>query len=212
MASNSIRHEMIKDIPFCALDLETTQVPNTPGALAITEIGAQRFRGDKLTAPAFNRLVNPCCPIRPFDTRVSGISDQVVAEEPTFLELKDEFLSYVQGHVVVAHNVPFDRRALESQCARDDVSLPDFLYVDTLAILRRTVKLRRYSLEAVAQHFGLQCPALHRAGSDCILVINLFWELTELLKSEHGVTFLDELYEFVNPPRPPAKRQGNLFE
>src|SRR5438094_7131422 len=65
------------EVEFVVVDLETTG--GAPGPDGIIEIGAARVAGGRLT-DRFVSLVNPSRPIQPFVTRLTGITDAMVAE------------------------------------------------------------------------------------------------------------------------------------
>lgn len=73
--------------PLVFLDIETT------GASAwnsrITEIGALRVENYKVVA-TYTQLVNPEEPIPPFISRMTGISNDMVWEQPTFKGIADD--------------------------------------------------------------------------------------------------------------------------
>ena len=62
-----------------ALDLETTGLEADRDA--IIEIGAIRFKGDRVEA-RFSELVNPGRKLSPFITRLTGITDAMLANKP----------------------------------------------------------------------------------------------------------------------------------
>jgi len=204
--------KLIEEVPFCAVDFETTQLPNSSRELAIIEIGAQRFLGDELTAKPFQTLVNPQCAIRQFDTGVSGITNAMVVNKPNFMEVRESFFSYIKDCVLLAHNAPFDKRALESQCVRDGCKAPLNLYIDSVPLLRKVTKLDSYSLESAASHFSIKVSNTHRAIDDCQLLISVFWHINKLLVELHGVRHFRDLRQLIGIRTNSRARQGTLFD
>jgi len=201
----------LDDVVFCALDIETTQVAGQPGALSVIELAAQEFSGGRVTKPMFQTLVNPCCPIRPFDTKVSGITDNMVAGSPTFQDVYDDFLSYIDDRPLVAHNAPFDKRAIQSICSTRNLEPPENIYIDTAAMLRKTIDLPKYSLEAAADYFRIPYKEKHRASGDCQSVFHVFEALRVRLHGSHGIKTLGQLFDFLGMETQPSGEQQNLF-
>jgi len=202
----------IDDVDMCALDFETTQVQGITGALAITEIAAQRFRGAQPTAPQFHALVDPKCPIRPFDTGVSGITDVMVSGKPTFAAIREGFFSYIREHILVAHNAASDRRALESQCARDGCEVPTIIMLDTAALARKLLPLPSYNLDSVCRHFGVKQGQAHRASGDCQAVKGVFAAASQALRTTHGIKTFGQLCQFLGLKLGSSPVQGSLFD
>lgn len=205
-------NKLIAEIPFCALDFETTQLPNSTKELAIIEIGAQKFSGNKLAAEKYHTLVNPQCDIRSFDTGVSGITNQMVVNKPCFLEVKKSFFSYIEDCVIIAHNASFDKRALESQCKRDDCSMQNNIYIDSIILLRKLVKLKKYSLESVAQYYAIDHSVHHRAYDDCKLLIKVFWNISKSLDDRFGIRYFRDLCRLIGIETSEKGTQGTLFD
>ena len=64
---------------FVALDLETTGLE--PDRDAIIEVGAVRFKGERVEAE-YSTLVNPNRKLSPFITRLTGITDDMLVNAP----------------------------------------------------------------------------------------------------------------------------------
>lgn len=204
--------KLIEEVPFCALDFETTQLPDSAKELAIIEIGAQRFLGKEWTAATFHTMVNPRCAIRPFDSGVSGITNNMVVDKPSFLEVSEGLFSYIEDCVILAHNASFDKRALESQCLRDSCIVPDNLYIDSIALMRKVAKLQSYSLESAAEYFAIEKPSLHRAINDCHLLVEVFWQIIKSLKELYGLRYFRDLCRLIGIRSSSKDIQGSLFD
>lgn len=201
----------IHNIPFCALDFETTQINGRPGELAIIEIGAQNFTMNGIVGAPYVTLINPGCNIRPFDTGVSGINDRMVSSQPKFIDIFSDFFSYIHGRILVAHNAPFDKRALTSQCQRDRIDEPDNVYIDSVSLLKKTVTLKKYSLQEAVMYFKLNKKPFHRALGDCYVVSELFCETLKILRTDHSIRTFGQLTEFLGIKIIPKSEQLSLF-
>ena len=99
------------------LDLETT------GAAAnvdrITEIGLIEVENGEYVRE-WSTLVNPQMVIPPFIEALTGISDAMVAEAPTFAAVSVELHARLMGKLLVAHNARFDYGFLRAEFTRLD--------------------------------------------------------------------------------------------
>ena len=136
-------------VPFVALDLETTGAK--AGLGKITEVGAVRIEGLKVVSE-FHTLVNPQRPIPPMITRITGISEDMVADAPRIEAILPALLALLEGAVVVAHNAPFDVGFLNYEFHRvRGVRLGEGA-IDTLPLSRALVPgLVNYRLGTVAK-------------------------------------------------------------
>lgn len=179
------------DVTFCVLDLETTG--GSAASSAITEVGAARYRGGELLG-TFQTLVNPGCPIPPFITVLTGITQAMVVEAPPIDQVLPAFLEFAQGAVLVGHNLRFDLSFLNAAAARLDY--PPFRQrsVDTVALARRLVRseVRNLQLATLAAHFRSPVQPSHRALDDALATAHVLWGLLERAGSL-GVTALEDL-------------------
>jgi len=53
----------------------------------------------------YSTLVNPQCHISTFYTRLSGITNEMVEDAPTFAEIAKKVIEMTEGQIFVAHNV-----------------------------------------------------------------------------------------------------------
>ena len=77
---------------FVVIDLETTG--GSPGANAITEIGAQKVLGGKVIGE-FQTLVNPGVPLPPFITVLTGITEAMLIPAPKIDEAFPQLLEFL---------------------------------------------------------------------------------------------------------------------
>ncbi len=168
----------LEDVPYVVFDLETTGA--SAGKGRITELGALKLlRGQ--VVDQFSTLVNPGRPIEPFVVRLTGITDRMVAEAPGISEVMPRFEEFIEGTVLVGHNVHFDCSFVTA--AREGAALPNPV-LDTLRLARCLVPgLRRYRLSSLVSHFGVREMPNHRALSDAAATAGVFLRLLKLLRS-----------------------------
>jgi DNA polymerase-3 subunit epsilon len=184
------------DVPFVALDLETTGA--RAGTAKITEIGAVRIEGLREVGH-FSTLVNPLRPIPPMITHLTGITQEMVAGAPHIEEVIPEFLQFLEGAVVIAHNAPFDVGFLNYELQRLKGRKLGEGAVDTLPLARALAPgLPNYRLHTVAEALGAPVTACHRALADAQAAAHVFVTLAGRLE-EQGITRLGELRTYLSP-------------
>src|SRR5216117_3422549 len=125
-------------------------------AVAILEAGTVHL--------AFEALLDPGTPIPPWVTRLTGITDGLVAGRPRFVDVVAGLGYALDGGVFVAHNARFDWRFLAAECVAAGVPAPGGKPLCTVRLTRRLVpELRHRGLDHVAGFFGVENPARHRA-------------------------------------------------
>jgi DNA polymerase III subunit epsilon len=186
----------LADVPFVALDLETTGA--RAGAGKITEIGAVRIEGFREVA-TFHTLVNPQRPIPPMITHITGITQAMVADAPRIEQVVPELLDFLEGAVVVAHNAAFDVGFLNYELQRLKGRRLGEGAIDTLPLARLLAPgLPNYRLGTVASALGAPVAACHRALADAQAAGHVFVTLAGRLQ-ERGITRLGEARAFLNP-------------
>ncbi|MCA1788803.1 MAG: 3'-5' exonuclease, partial [Thioalkalivibrio sp.] len=96
------------------VDLETTGA--NPVRDRITEIGFIIVEGDSVTR--WSSLINPGCRIPPSIQGLTGITQEMVTDAPSFAELADEIQSRLAWFTFIAHNARFDYGFLKNEFKR----------------------------------------------------------------------------------------------
>ena len=164
--------------PFTAFDIETTGLD--PKRDRIVEFGALKFDCRGLIS-RYAVLVNPGIPMPGEAGRVNHITDAMLAGQPAISGALPDFLRFVKGTVIIAHNAPFDcgfvnanLERLHAEGAAPFPALPNKT-ADTLLLARRLFPGRdRYNLQDLAAYLGLAAQAAHRALDDARLCMEIF--------------------------------------
>lgn len=136
------------------LDTETTGLDAKNGD-RIIEIGCVRLDGRSTTDNEQDYLqiyINPERDIPPEVTEIHGITNEKVANCPTFAEVADQFIEFVRGAELLIHNAEFDVGFLDMELKRcGKGKLSDYVsgVVDTLAIAREMFPGRRVNLDGL---------------------------------------------------------------
>ncbi|MEZ5045818.1 MAG: exonuclease domain-containing protein [Chitinophagaceae bacterium] len=122
----------------------------------------------------FSTLINPDCYIGSFYTKLSGITNEMVADAPRFHEIAKDILSFTEGHIFVAHNVSFDYNFIKEEFA----SLGYKFKSEKLCTVKLSRKLlpgkKSYSLGNLCESLGIQIENRHRAEGDAVATAKLF--------------------------------------
>ena len=167
----------LPDLVF--LDIETTGGSHTRDR--ITEVALIKIEGGEVSA-TWETLINPEMPIPKHITGLTGITDEMVKDAPTFEKIAGDLYSLLEGMVMTAHNSRFDYGFLKAEYKR----MGGTLRIRTLC----TVKLFRslyphvqgHSLDAIMQRFGLTTKARHRGMGD----VQLMLDFLEVAKRDLG--------------------------
>jgi DNA polymerase III subunit alpha, Gram-positive type len=181
---------------YVVFDLETTGAKCPP--CRITEIGAYRIECGQIT-DKFHTLINPECEIPTFISQLTGISNQMVRNEPKFRDVAADFLEFIGDSVLVAHNARFDMSFLNYEISliygNYRVSNP---HLCTVQLSRRLISnIDNHKLNTVAEYFRISLENHHRASDDALATAKIFINLLEDLQIR-GVRDLASARKFKN--------------
>jgi len=196
--------------PVACVDLETTG--GTAAHHRIIEVGIVLLDGGRVTEE-WSTLVRPGVRIPPMIAAFTGIDDDMVADAPTFEDVRREVRRRLDGRLFVAHNARFDYGFLRSEFRRtgEKFSAPALCTVR----LSRTLypEQRRHNLDTLIERFGLGCDARHRALGDAQVLPGLLAAMERDHGSGHVATVVDGmLSEARLPPQLSADLADDLPE
>ena len=188
------------------LDLETTGA--TPLRDRITEIALVRFENGVEVA-RWQTLVNPETSIPPFIQQLTGITNDMVQDAPTFAQVADKLAAFLEGAVMAAHNVRFDHGFLKSEYRR----LGQTLRQRVLCTVKLSRKLypqhRGHGLDAIMHRHQLTTEMRHRAMGDVELMIGF----VNAAQNELGIECVAEAAkELSKKPSLPANIDSDLVD
>lgn len=156
-----------------ALDIETTGL--SPQADSVIEIGAVRFNGQRVVAEWHN-LVNPHKPIPVFITQLTGISNEMVRNEPGFAEIQQELADFVGSSPILGHNIRFDLSFLQRKGLFAENEVLDTYELASVLLPSAT----RYNLGALKDALRIPNAGWHRALADAQTTRNIYLRLVEI--------------------------------
>lgn len=163
---------------FVVFDLETTGFSSKHDM--ITEIGAAKIRDGRII-DSFSSLVNPQKKI-PYEViEVTGITNEMVEDQPTIDEVLPQFIEFIGDATLVAHNAKFDIGFMAEQCGRQQIPF-DPTVMDTLALAKLLLlEIKRFNLKRISKYLNVSLVNAHRAVDDANATANIFIKLIKML-------------------------------
>jgi DNA polymerase-3 subunit epsilon len=125
-----------------------------------------------------HHFIKPARPISEEITKITGIDNAMVANQPTFGVIAPIIIELIEkAPAVIAHNAHFDRECLDIEMQRVGLEIK---WPRTICTVEQTVHLtgRRLTLSALHEHlFGERFADAHRASTDCKALIRCCREL-----------------------------------
>ena len=173
------------DETFVVFDIETTGFSYHKDT--IIEIGAVKVEKG-VVIERFSQLINPLRPIPPEISELTGISEDMVSDQPSLEEVLPRFMAFIEGAPVVAHNANFDCSFIRYYCEK--LALPfTSLIVDTLALSRLLLTdIKKHNLKAVTKYLKIVLNDHHRAVADAEATARVFVKFTEMLNEREVFT------------------------
>jgi len=178
---------------YAVIDIETTG--GSAQRDRIIEVAVFVYDGSDIT-DSFVTLVNPERSIPYFITRLTGITDQMVAHAPRFCEIARKILEITENTTFVAHNVSFDYNFIRQEFLRlgYDYRRPKLC---TVQLSRKYLPgYRSYSLGNICKELGIEIDYRHRAAGDALATIKLLNYILEIKETGD----FDELSEKIVSP------------
>src|SRR4051794_8908373 len=158
----------LHEIPLAFVDVETTGASCEWGD-RIIEIGVVRVEGGKKVAE-YQQLIDPRRRIGAGVVALTGITPEMVAGQPRFIEQLPQLMPLLKGAIVLGHNVRFDLSFLhgEFRCCGKEITteLGDVPVLDTVRIARRRFGRGGNGLQMLSRRLGIEPVVAHRALAD----------------------------------------------
>lgn len=162
-----------------AFDTETTGFDPFAGD-RLVEIGCVEIINKIKTSNIFHVYINPEREVPEEAAKIHGLTYDRLKNEPKFSEVADDFLAFVGGDKLVAHNASFDMNFINAELSwAKRPTIPDSQSIDTLLIARKMFPGQKNSLDALAKRFGIDNShrILHGALLDADILADVYLEL-----------------------------------
>ena len=170
---------------FVCFDLETSGTygaANGDAPAEITEIGAVRVVNGEITE-TFSQLVNPGRKILPRISRITGITDAMVSDQPDVETALRSFADFGGDSILVGHNIKssdlyyIDRAAKRAGIRLENPFFDTYRFARTL---KEAQGWENVKLEYLSEALGIDQPAAHRAWCDAQANAVLYGKLKAL--------------------------------
>ncbi|MBW6482451.1 MAG: 3'-5' exonuclease [Vicingaceae bacterium] len=152
----------------------------------IIEIAVYIYDGKQIVQE-FNSLINPRVKIDWYVTKLTGITNAMVENAPTFNEIAHSIHSLVCDKIFVAHDVNFDYKILNTELKRTGLILRQEKLC-TIELSRKIFPNQpSYSLGKLCEELGINIPAedRHRAAGDALATTKLLEMLLQQQSTPH---------------------------
>lgn len=171
---------------YLFLDTETTGISVTGGD-RVCEIAVVEADAKGRATRAFHSYLNPGRRVSYVAEEIHGLSNAFLSAAPRFSEIRDDFLAFVKGATIVAHNATFDVNFLENELQLSGgPSLIGTVHgVEcSLRRARNLLPVGKKSLDALCERFeiGTVDRSVHGALIDSVLLGHVWASLTALEK------------------------------
>ena len=174
------------DRPLICMDCETTGLDVSKDR--VVSVALARYEpGMSGVAASKYFLVNPGRPIPREATSINMITDQDVADSPTFGGVADELRTFCEKSDVAGYNVRFDLQILESEFHRTGKSFP-FNQCSIIDALQLWKALQPRSLSDALEHWCGETPkdgAAHHATEDVRMASRVIQAQVENLREKY---------------------------
>ncbi|QTF07415.1 DNA polymerase III subunit epsilon [Brenneria izadpanahii] len=150
----------------------------------IIEIGAVEVINRRLTGRHYHVYIKPDRLVDPEAYHVHGISDEFLADKPTYAEIADDFLDFIRGAELVIHNAMFDIGFMDYEFRmlnRDIPKTETFCKItDSLLMARKIFPGKRNNLDALCDRYQIDNSkrTLHGALLDAEILAEVYLAMT----------------------------------
>jgi len=190
LVSDTYASPRIGECTFAVVDVETTG-SRPAGGDRIIEIAVVTLCDGRIQR-AFETLLDPRRAVSRHVTSLTRITPDMLRGRPTFEDVAAEIVAALAGRVFVAHNLRFDWRFVTSEIRRTRDLLLEGPTLCTVDLARRLLPgLRSRGLDSLANYFGIEIQARHRAGGDAIATAQVLRRLLDLAVEQGAGRLID---------------------
>lgn len=188
----------LTQLPVVIIDLETTGFE--PQADSIISIGAWHITGTEWDENdgSYYEEVNPGMKIPSHIERLTGISNQMVANAAPIQEVLPRFLNYVDNRLVIAHGIGHDKAFLRTALWRCQKRTWNYRMLDTMLLAKWLApQTKPFDLDSVMQHYDISVSHRHHALEDAKATGELWIRFVEQTLTKR-VTTLRDMYMYLS--------------
>ena len=165
------------------LDTETTGLSYQKGHRMI-EIGCVEVINRRLTGKTYHQYINPQRKVDKGAFEVHGISDDFLQDKPTFAQVAEEFIQFIDGAELIIHNAPFDVGFIDHELQRLDKKTAPLkqrcAITDTLVMARRRHAGQSNTLDALCKRYNVNNSQRDKHGAllDAEILTDVYLAMT----------------------------------
>ena len=162
------------------LDTETTGISVKEGH-RIIEIGCLELDNLIPTNRKFHCYLNPERSVSEDAYKIHGYSNEFLSDKKKFVDVVEEFLSFIKGKRLIIHNADFDLSHLNNELKLLKKNKIDNEIVDTLVLARDKFPGSSISLDALCKKYRIDNSKRthHTALLDCDLLAKVYINLID---------------------------------
>jgi DNA polymerase-3 subunit epsilon len=191
---------------FVLVDIETTGGKRQTDD--ITEIALIHIcQGEEVGR--YQTFIKPRRSIPPWITRLTGITNAMVADAPHFEDIAEELAGWLHNRVFVAHNARFDYGFIQAAFERIGWSFKAPV-ICTVKLSRALYpQYKRHGLDQIIERFGFECENRHRAMDDA----DMLWQFLQvaMVQKSPGPVW-DAIKQQLKLPSLPAKLNPDALD
>ncbi len=166
---------------FCIISVKLSAGIKQDGD--IIELSSIKIRNG-VVVDTFDQLLKPRHSIFYNSMVATNISDAMVKDCPTFIEVIDRFKEFIGNDILISHSIAQDYNAIYDSCVLYGVHPIENDFIDTLRLSRRTLSfLRNHSMVALCDYFKLKS-INYTAVDDCYTKLWIYQEIRKRLSDE----------------------------
>ena len=99
----------------------------------------------------------------------------MVQSAPKIKQILPELLKFIDGSVLIGHNINFDLRFLNAELERNGFFQLKNSFIDTLSLSRWSLpEMQKYNQSILAEYFNIKIKNAHRAEDDAYVCGQIF--------------------------------------
>ena len=172
------------------LDTETTGLSFRDGH-KIVEIACIETQDLIATGKIFHKLINPQRSMPEEAYKIHGFSNDFLSDKDTFVQIADEFLSFIKDKKIIIHNATFDLSFLDGELGSlQKEKINKKLVIDSLEIARNKFPGTSNSLDALCKRFNVDLSrrTKHNALLDCELLREVYINLLDIKEPKFNLS------------------------
>ena len=188
---NSYKTVTVNKSVFSVIDTETTGLDVREGH-RIVSIGATKIKNLKIVTETLDELVNPERKISQRSIDIHHITDAKVKNKPTLRQLDNKIFKFIDGTILVGHNLKFDINFIIKSAPLTVIShkVKHLISIDTILLTAGLYPtLKSFELSYLCKHFKIKTKdqVRHSAVGDSIVTARLFLFLLDQAKIKNKI-------------------------